>query len=47
MRTIGKAKVSSQLPILRLIATEWNLKLNTPDGLRTAVRIANNSINKN
>ena len=44
---IGKAKVSELLPILKHIATEWNLQLNKACDFKTAKRILINSVTNN
>jgi hypothetical protein len=43
----GKCKVSQLLPVLKLIAFQFELSLNTPDGMRKAIKICANCINKN
>lgn len=40
----GKNKVSEMLPILKIAANMFNLKLNKPMHMRAVIRIVNHSI---
>lgn len=43
----GKCKVTAMLPALKIAAMQFGLKLNTPHGMRVAIRICANSVVKN
>ena len=44
---IGRATLSDQLPLLEQIAVEWKLKLNRMSDFRIAVKILEQSAQKN
>jgi hypothetical protein len=47
LREIGKSKVSDLMPILKLIAIDWRLKLHRMSDFRVAVKILEEQVHKN